>query len=412
MDKGTFIRIAIEKYGNSFDYSLVSESMKPRFPETIICREHGKFRCKPRDHLRCRHSCPRCRSKYSKKPNQLSIESYVERSKLKFDSRYDYSKVDSNATQRSPITVVCPIHGDIQTTMKNHFHSMSGCYECGREKANKASIKLSSLEAIIPRLKVIHGDKYEYISYDVCSRLLVFKCKHGLSTQLIYEHLTGRGCRPCSYEQRTLTENDFIRRAKEVHPDGYSYNLDELKTVNDKITITHKCGHVYRGRVSNHLSGQGCLRCRGSTGENRIAKFLENNEIDFVSQFKLDGYRYRFDFLIPELNMLVEFDGEQHARPIPFFGGVEAYEQRKLNDEKKNQLAKKYGYLMVRISHNHFAEVEKYLLRTIDRYFKYRVNKVFYKNYFDLARSLNISPDALVRDMDEYRTRNVLSPLN
>lgn len=153
--------------------------------------------------------------------------------------------------------------------------------------------------------------------------------------------------------------------------------MAELRTVNDKITITHECGKVYKARVSNHLSGQGCYSCKSSLGEARVRKFLEANGIEYRDQFKIDGYSYRYDFYLPDLNLLIEYDGEQHYRPVEFFGGEEYFRKTRERDQDKNFLAKTLGFRLIRIPFRSFDVIESFLSRAIDRLFPYRVDGVF-----------------------------------
>ena len=44
------------------------------------------------------------------------------------------------------------------------------------------------------------------------------------------------------------------------------------------------------------------------------------------------------DIYFPKLNIGVEHQGEQHFRPISFFGGEEAFKQNQERDRKKREL--------------------------------------------------------------------------
>jgi len=62
--------------------------------------------------------------------------------------------------------------------------------------------------------------------------------------------------------------------------------------------------------------------------------------------------RSRFDIVVPELNLIVEFDGAQHFKYIKFFSKSKArWEEYKENDEQKEECAKKQGYIVVRFSY-------------------------------------------------------------
>lgn len=49
--------------------------------------------------------------------------------------------------------------------------------------------------------------------------------------------------------------------------------------------------------------------------------------------------RQHFDIYLPEFNLAIEYQGEQHYKPIDFFGGQVSFEENKLRDERKKKLA-------------------------------------------------------------------------
>ncbi|OGS71541.1 MAG: hypothetical protein A3F91_08355 [Flavobacteria bacterium RIFCSPLOWO2_12_FULL_35_11] len=50
--------------------------------------------------------------------------------------------------------------------------------------------------------------------------------------------------------------------------------------------------------------------------------------------------RQHFDIYMPEYNIAIEYQGEQHYQPIDFFGGKESFKANKLRDERKKSIAK------------------------------------------------------------------------
>jgi hypothetical protein len=95
-----------------------------------------------------------------------------------------------------------------------------------------------------------------------------------------------------------------------------------------------------------------------SEGERNIRVFLTKNKIKFKSQHRFRNcfstvaernYKLPFDFFIPEKNVIIEYDGEQHFKPIEHFGGTIGFEKRKLRDEIKNTFCKLENIHLVRI---------------------------------------------------------------
>lgn len=92
-----------------------------------------------------------------------------------------------------------------------------------------------------------------------------------------------------------------------------------------------------------HLSGQGCSECSESKGEKLITKILKNNGIHYKKQFNIPemvNSRHKYDFYLPDYNLLIEFQGIQHFKPLEFFGGEEEFKQIKERDIYKKWMAK------------------------------------------------------------------------
>ena len=59
--------------------------------------------------------------------------------------------------------------------------------------------------------------------------------------------------------------------------------------------------------------------------------------------------RKSFDFFLPDYNLLIEYDGEQHFKPVQTYGGEEALKKLLVRDEFKNRWAWENGYMLMRI---------------------------------------------------------------
>ena len=84
-------------------------------------------------------------------------------------------------------------------------------------------------------------------------------------------------------------------------------------------------------------------------------------------------YQKRFDWLgmqsldiyIPDCNTAIEYQGEQHYRPIDFFGGQESFEETTARDRKKKILCEENGVRL--LEWNSKTEVTK---QNVDRFIK------------------------------------------
>lgn len=61
--------------------------------------------------------------------------------------------------------------------------------------------------------------------------------------------------------------------------------------------------------------------------------------------------KQRFDIFIKELNLAIEYQGEQHYKPIGRFGGIQGFENIKKRDETKRKKSKENGVEIIYFSY-------------------------------------------------------------
>ena len=127
-------------------------------------------------------------------------------------------------------------------------------------------------------------------------------------------HLLGAGCPVCSGKK--FNTSDFIKKSKLVHNNRYDYSLVEYTRGYEKIKIICSIHGVFEQTPNIHLCGCGCPKCKESKGEQKIREFLIQNNVLFDSQKKFKECKnkicLRFDFYLPDYNLCVEYNGEQH----------------------------------------------------------------------------------------------------
>lgn len=185
--------------------------------------------------------------------------------------------------------------------------------------------------------------------------------------------LQGKGCPECSIRKssknRMLSPEEFINRCKETSP--YIEILGEYNGVKKYINVMCKnCGLQFSTIADNLLQGSGCPSCNSSKGERKVASILEKYGIDFNSQHTFEECRnirtLPFDFYLPDYNICIEYDGEQHFKPIDYFGGKEYFDRRKENDTIKTNFCKNNNINLVRIPYYMFNNVEDILFDEIN----------------------------------------------
>lgn len=115
-----------------------------------------------------------------------------------------------------------------------------------------------------------------------------------------------------------------------------------------------------------------CPECEYSKGEERIEKYLLDNNIIYLGQysfnnlFGIKGGLLSYDFYIPDKKLLIEYQGIQHKKPIDFHGmGIEyakeQFKQQQEHDKRKRQYAKENSIELLEIWYWDYNNIEKIL---------------------------------------------------
>lgn len=156
--------------------------------------------------------------------------------------------------------------------------------------------------------------------------------------------LRGHGCRKCRNDAlasaRSKNQEQYIEDLKEANP-----NIVVLGNyVNAHIPILHKClidGCEWYAKPNNILSGKGCPKCNESFGERQVRQWLDAHNVAYISQKMFDDCcdvkPLPFDFYLPNYNIAIEYQGEQHYRPVDYFGGEEKFKLQQRHDGIKNE---------------------------------------------------------------------------
>jgi len=340
-----FIEKAKKVHGDKYTYDNV-DYKGTNILVDITCKKHGDFTQKPSGHL-LGNGCPKCRYE----TRRLNIDEFIEKAKKVHGDKYTYDNVDYK-NSRELVNITCPKHGDFSIVANSHLRGL-GCRDCYLEN------RWSNTDEFIERAKKVHGNKYTYDNVDYKSSDIPvdITCpKHGDFLQKPTNHLTGQGCKDCFLENQFSNTNDFIEKAKKVHGDKYTYDNVDYKGSDKLVDITCPKHGDFSQQAYNHLRGGGCPRCSESKGELIIAKLLNTLEIQYDRGKRFENCRgfckpLSFDFYLPELNAVIEYDGLQHYEPVKRFGGKEKFKTQKIYDEIKNKYCKDNGIKMIRIPH-------------------------------------------------------------
>ena len=113
--------------------------------------------------------------------------------------------------------------------------------------------------------------------------------------------------------------------------------------------------HIKKIKKDQYINGDVKFRSsRKSSPEYKILELLKEYYIDIIHQFHIKGFRYYYDFFIPSINTIIEYNGDYwHANPHKYQSGSYLNIQRKgsvlvndiwKKDEIKINSAKLMGY--------------------------------------------------------------------
>ena len=351
-----FIKKAVKLHGLKYDYSKI-DYIRSWDKVIIICPEHGEFLETPNKHLRP-GGCSICNLKARDEKQTYSTEEFISKAQEVHGDYYSYGKT-SYVKSNINVIITCQIHGDFEQLPAGHLQG-TGCNDCAVIKNSEAQ-KLTK-EEFIQRSNQIHDYKFDYskVVYENANSYVTIICpEHGSFPQVPSSHLTGNGCGKCSGNVK-FTHSEFLERGKEVHGDTYDYSKAEYKGVGNNINIICRVHGIFRQTPDMHINRTaGCPRCYNKN-EGRIAIYLNENGV-VHRQFKIENRFY--DFYLPDYNLIIERDGEQHYREFSRFAKSQKEEHQ--NDIYKTELAKKNGFKIARIPYWLKVEEEKLEIKNI-----------------------------------------------
>jgi hypothetical protein len=135
-DHEQFIRDAKAVHGDKYDYSKTKYEKSSK-KVCIICHEidpltgeeHGEFWQEASLHLQGQ-GCPKCSPTC-----RLNNESFIKRAVSVHGDKYNYDNV-KYVNARTPVDIVCPIHGHFLQMPYKHVNEGHGCPMCGGKKVN------------------------------------------------------------------------------------------------------------------------------------------------------------------------------------------------------------------------------------------------------------------------------------
>jgi len=344
------------------------EALEPyvdaRTPILHRCLKHNvEWKLRPYDALRGK-GCRQCgREKISQKA-QKTTEWYISELKRK---EVPVIPLEEYKGIYTSIQHQCLIDGSVFDGIPSYLLSRkTGCYQCSQKKKRTPEQYESELMEIAPFIHPLE------LFTGMNDPILHYCDKHDVTWManpgnIIYQKC---GCPECGKdkigEKNKMTHEEYVRRLHDINPyiEAIEQYIDSYTPI---LHLCKTCGHEWRSRPYNILSGKGCPICCESIGERKIRQWLDKNQIRYERQKIFDDCKDQrclpFDYFLPDYNKCIEYDGIQHFIASEFFGGEDAFRVRKKHDQIKTQYCLDHNISLLRISYNQDItdELKKFL---------------------------------------------------
>ena len=273
---------------------------------------------------------------------------------------------------RKPFTIKCLQCGRVKSYHRAE-NILTNKYICSCQKP-KPNLTKEGLEAknkfIYWYNKIGHKKYYLLKNFTTINTPITLQCKNcgSIQNRKVKELLKNDKCLSC---ERHLvvpkSQKAFIKQVNDKYGGEFEI-IDEYKNSFIKVKVRHTlCGKVLSIRPHDLLSRTAlCPICDKSKGEKAIEKFLIENNIDYLPQYRLKEFkRAPYDFYLPQYNLLIEFQGRQHYEPVKKFGGEAQFQRQKEIDVKKSELAAQVNKELLIISYLDYSNINEILVQRL-----------------------------------------------
>lgn len=293
----------------------------------------------------------------------LNINKLNKKIKEKFPN--EEFKVISYKGMREPFQIKCLSCNTVYDfqAAQNFFLRKCGCKKCvdtpewARQKENFKIWLMSHPEfELIDDLDKIHNSQSHIrCRCTICGRIQ--------ENKKVYNYYDGKQC----FCQTKSTKKPMDQLHKDFQ--DICIFLEPYQNTDAPILLQSKfCGHSFKAPPKDILRNKYyCPICKSSKGEKRILEWLELKGISYERQKKIiiNNKLVKIDFYLPDKNLYIEYNGEQHYRPVEHFGGEITFQHQQERDCMVREYIQQIGSKLIEISYKEFDQVEQILLREV-----------------------------------------------
>lgn len=264
-----------------------------------------------------------------------------------------------------PVTFECLKCHNITTVKKGEVLVRKGkTFQCPHCHNSKERVTKENYQKIIKAAKEHKIEVLEYSNTGTVAKFKCLKCEQEFTREPL-RFLKNQRCPYC--ESRCLSiPLEMFKKELSALSEYEIVDEHQYKNLHEKILIRHECGFIWKVVPSKLLAeSTHCPKCskRVSKGEKKIQAWLEENKIAFIPQWSqnIEGHVLFFDLYVPKWNTAIEFQGEQHFKPVDYFGGEDGFKIRRLYDNYKKEWCKNNNINLLEISWYDYERIEEIL---------------------------------------------------
>jgi very-short-patch-repair endonuclease len=328
---------SIEK--SCYKYKYIWSSKNDLIPEMVSISSNKKviFNC-----LKCSHEygqspscktngqgCPYCTNQNICGECEICLEKSCYKYKDIWSSKNDLiPEMVSISSHKKVIFNCLNCSHEYKQSLNNKTKGASCPYCANQKRCGECKI---CLEKSCFRYKYIWSDKNKENCEKIalhCHKKYLFdclKCSHEYEQSPNDKTNKGAGCPYCDNKLRCgecaicLDNSCFIY--KYIWSDKNKENCEKI-ALQSKKKILFNCGicsNEYEQSPNDKSNGRGCPYCVNKT-ELKVSNFLKEQNVKFKRQFDIENIKKYYDFYLPDFNLILEIDGDQHFKQVSNWG--------------------------------------------------------------------------------------------
>lgn len=319
-------------------------------------------------------------------------EEVVERLRELYGDDYDYTQVDYK-NNRTPITLRCKKHDVVLSRILQNLLKGWGCPACNKEQGKTWANVVEktydpsrrserwTTERFIAESKAWHGEGFfdysqcHYVNKDTPVTLI--RIADGAVVKVRpYDHLrhdADYGIAQRYYQGTTDKEkiHFLVRRLEENIENPIYVPMQKIERSNKRFKCICPLHGEFYMSLHRIYSGNCCPECDGggeSVGERNVRRYLQSKGIKFEQEYRIEDKKYfdtfaRVDFYLPDLNTMIEFQGEQHYKIAnkAITHGSRKWQSQKKRDNHLRRYAADHNVRLIEVPYTYRSNVDIFL---------------------------------------------------